>query len=150
MLKVEFFNRQPKTILYWEGKYNFRGSIYNMMPLSSASVFSPLNNPQAPLKPVICSRHRPSAAFSYDLQKYGVSPVNHYRHKCSRSLQSERTGLNLIVARASKDDELSDHIEVKVDSVRVTNGAAVIFLRLCGSAPGLVLPVHIGKILVEN
>ncbi|GAX79857.1 hypothetical protein CEUSTIGMA_g7297.t1 [Chlamydomonas eustigma] len=100
--------------------------------------------PQVPLKPVISVRHRSSSTFSCNFQLFGTPPVNSNRRNFINSPR-ERTGLNHIVARASKDDELSEHIEVKVDSVRVTNGAAVIFLRLCDSAPGLVLPVHIGE-----
>jgi hypothetical protein len=39
---------------------------------------------------------------------------------------------------------MEDYVEVKVDSVRVSSGASVVFLRLC-SQPDLVLPVHIGE-----
>lgn len=39
---------------------------------------------------------------------------------------------------------MEDYVEVKVDSVRVSSGASVVFLRLVDS-PGLVLPVHIGE-----
>lgn len=39
---------------------------------------------------------------------------------------------------------MDDFVEVKVDSVRVSSGASVVFLRLC-SQPDLVLPVHIGE-----
>jgi len=44
-----------------------------------------------------------------------------------------------------KDSGLDEYIEVKVDSVRVSQGASVVYLRLLdGSSPPLVLPVHIG------
>lgn len=46
-------------------------------------------------------------------------------------------------SNGSPKDAWDDYIEVKVDSVRVSSGASVVFLRLVGN-PGLVLPVHIG------
>jgi len=47
-------------------------------------------------------------------------------------------------AHQQPSPSLNDYVEVKVDSVRVSAGASVVFLRLC-QAPDLVLPVHIGE-----
>lgn len=43
----------------------------------------------------------------------------------------------------SPDPSLQDYVEVKIDSVRVSQGASVVYLRVVGSDG--VIPVHIGE-----
>lgn len=44
---------------------------------------------------------------------------------------------------SSKDPSLEDYVEVRIDSVRVSQGASIVYLRVVGSES--VIPVHIGE-----
>lgn len=65
------------------------------------------------------------------------------RQRRQPSLRPSAFGDGGSSSNGSPKDAWDDYIEVKVDSVRVSSGASVVFLRLVGN-PGLVLPVHIG------
>jgi len=44
---------------------------------------------------------------------------------------------------SSKDPSLEDYVEVRIESVRVSQGASIVYLRVVGSES--VIPVHIGE-----
>lgn len=48
---------------------------------------------------------------------------------------------------SGKDPSLEEYVEVKVDSVKFGQGAAIVYLRVLDSN-GLMIPMHIGELLV--
>lgn len=58
----------------------------------------------------------------------------------------ERKGSGPIRAfegNSSKDPSLEDYVEVRIESVRISGGASIVYLRVVGSES--VIPVHIGE-----
>lgn len=67
------------------------------------------------------------------------SSLSHHRSLHSKSLCQAFEGNN----SGSKDPSLEDYVEVRIESVRVSQGASIVYLRVVGSDS--VIPVHIGE-----
>ena len=60
-----------------------------------------------------------------------------------RSLKPASGPLRAYEGNSSKDPSLEDYVEVRIESVRVAQGASIVYLRVVGSES--VIPVHIGE-----
>jgi hypothetical protein len=91
---------------------------------------------------LLCSR--PSRGSAPQTQQ-PVPAVRHARSVCAPwpAPSARQATLGFSCCRAAKDDGLSDYTEVKVDSVRVSQGNSIVYLRLL-SSENLILQVHIG------
>lgn len=61
----------------------------------------------------------------------------------TRHLKPASGPLRAFEGSSSKDPSLEDYVEVRIESVRVSQGASIVYLRVVGSES--VIPVHIGE-----
>lgn len=73
----------------------------------------------------------------------GVSNSSSVQPQGTRSLKPASGPLRAYEGNSSKDPSLEDYVEVRIESVRVSQGASIVYLRVVGSES--VIPVHIGE-----
>lgn len=90
-----------------------------------------------------CCNSRRAASGSRWAGSNSSSVLPQHLPQGTRSLKPASGPLRAYEGNSSKDPSLEDYVEVRIESVRVSQGASIVYLRVVGSES--VIPVHIGE-----